>query len=137
MVATTITGMKVMTRDHSTRTLVAWSAVLGFIFTIPPALFTWRWPTGVDLALLCGMGVFGLLTQAFYIKGMAEGEAAVMAPLDYTRLIFAIVLGYSLFGDIPNAMTMAGAAVVIGSTLYITIRENRLGLQKEPAQRAD
>ena len=37
--------MKVMTRDHTTLTLMAWSAVLGFVLAIPPALFVWRWPT--------------------------------------------------------------------------------------------
>jgi drug/metabolite transporter (DMT)-like permease len=137
IVATTITGMKVMTRDHSTTTLIAWSAVLGFVFTIPPALFDWRWPTLLDLTLLAGMGIFGLLTQAFYIKGMSEGDAAVMAPLDYTRLVFAIVLGYLLFQDVPNAMTLVGAAIVILSTLYITVRESRLGLRKPPPERVE
>jgi drug/metabolite transporter (DMT)-like permease len=137
LVAITITGMKVMTRDHSATTLVAWSAVLGFVLTIPPALLVWRWPAPVDLALLAAMGVFGLFTQACYIKGMSYGDAAVMAPLDYTRLVFAAILGYALFGDIPDATIMMGAAVVIASTLYITFRESRLGVQKVAPERAD
>lgn len=137
LVATTITGMKVMTRDHSTTTLVAWSAVLGFLFTLPPAILNWRWPTAVDLGLLAAMGVFGLFTQACYIKGMSYGDAAVMAPLDYTRLVFAAILGYVLFGDVPDIVIMTGAAIVIASTLYITFRESRLGLQKVSPERAD
>jgi S-adenosylmethionine uptake transporter len=48
-------------------------------------------------------------------------------------LIFALVLGYALFGDVPNAVTMLGAAIVIGSTLYITLRELKLGAVKAPA----
>lgn len=126
LVATTITGMKLMTRDHSTTTLVAWSAVLGFLFTIPPAIAFWRWPSAVDLLLLAAMGVFGLLTQACYIKGMSYGDAAVLAPLDYTRLVFAAIAGYLLFGDVPGTLVLIGAAVVISSTLYITLREHRL-----------
>lgn len=137
LAATTITGMKVMTRDHSTTTLLAWSAVLGFLFTIPPALLVWRWPAMLDLGLLAAMGAFGLLTQTCYIKGMSYGDAAVMAPLDYTRLVFAAVLGYALFGDIPSSLIMIGAAIVIASTLYITLRESRLGLQKIAPERAD
>ena len=129
--------MKVMTRDHTTTTLMAWSAVLGFILAIPPALFVWRWPTTNDLLLLAAMGVLGTITQACYIKGMAEGDAAAMAPIDYTRLVFAIVLGYLLFGDVPNSVTMAGAAIVIGSTLYITIRESRIGVPKTTPDRAE
>lgn len=137
LVATTVTGMKIMTRDHSTTTLMAWSATLGFILAVPPAFFVWRWPTGVDLALLAAMGGLGTITQVCYIKGMAEGDAAVMAPVDYTRLVFAILFGFVLFGDVPNASTMLGATVVIGSTLYITVRESRLGVPKTTPERAD
>jgi drug/metabolite transporter (DMT)-like permease len=133
--AFTIAGMKVLTRDHSTLVLMAWSSALGFLFSIPPALFVWRWPTAVDLALLAAMGVLGTITQAMYIKGMALGDAAVMAPLDYTRLIFAVVLGFIAFGEIPNAMTMLGALVIIASTVYITFRESRLGRPKPPPAR--
>ena len=80
------------------------------------------------------MGVLGAITQACYIKGMGIGDAAAMAPVDYTRLVFAIILGYALFGDVPNAVTMIGAAVVIGSTLYITVREVKLGARTVPAK---
>ena len=129
LVAMTVTGVKVMSRDHTTMTLMSWSAVLGFILTIPPALFVWRWPSGVDLLLLIAMGVLGIVTQACYINGMARGDAAVMAPIDYIRLVFAIVLGYVLFGDVPNALTLLGAAIIVVSTVYITFREARLGKQ--------
>ena len=133
MFAMTITGMKVMTRDHSTTTLLVWAGTLGVIMSLPPALFVWRWPSTVDFLLLSAMGVLGMITQACYIKGMALGDAAAMAPIDYTRLVFAIALGYALFGDIPNAITMIGAGVVIASTLYITFREVKQGAKKAPA----
>ena len=135
--ALTVTGMKFMTRDHTTTTLMAWSAVLGFVLTIPPALFVWRWPSWPDLMLLAAMGVLGTITQACYIKGMAEGDAGVMAPVDYTRLVFAIIFGYLFFADIPNSLTLLGAAIIIASTLYITIRESRLGIPKTPPARTE
>lgn len=137
LVAATVAGMKVMTRDHTTTTLMAWSATLGFILAIPPALFVWRWPSAIDLMLLAAMGVLGTITQACYIRGMTEGDAAVMAPVDYTRLVFAAVLGYALFGDVPDALTMTGAAVIIASTVYITLRESRLGGPKTVPERAE
>jgi drug/metabolite transporter (DMT)-like permease len=135
--AFTVTGMKVMTRDHSTLTLMAWSAVLGFVLAIPAALFAWRWPTLGDFGLLCAMGVLGTITQACYINGMAEGDAAAMAPIDYTRLVFAVILGYVLFHDVPNAMTMLGAGIVMASTIYITLREARLGKPEPPPERVE
>ena len=123
--ALTITGMKVMTRDHKTITLLAWAAVLGLVFALPPALLVWRWPSPVDLALLAAMGVLGVVTQACYIKGMQIGDAGAMAPIDYTRLVFAVLFGLAFFHDIPTFVTMIGAAIVVGSTLIITWHEQR------------
>jgi drug/metabolite transporter (DMT)-like permease len=124
--ALTITGMKVMTRDHSPFTLLVYAAVLGLVFSLPPALFVWRWPSLPDLGLLAAMGVIGTLTQGCYIKGMEAGEAAVMAPIDYTRLVFAVAAGFVLFHETPRATTLIGSAVVIAATLFISIREHQL-----------
>ncbi len=132
--AMTITGMKVMTRDHSVTVLMVWSAVLGFVLSIPLAVTEWRWPDPVDLALLAAMGVLGLVTQVCYIKGMALGDAAAMAPIDYTRLVFAILFGLVLFHEIPNLVTMLGALVVIGSTLVITLRDLHSKQQPPPVR---
>lgn len=137
LIALTVTGMKVMTRDHTTMTLMAWSAVLGFLLTIPGALVAWRTPSLPDLLLLSCLGILGLVNQACYIKGMAEGDAMVMAPIDYTRLVFAIILGYALFREVPNSVTMLGAGIIIVSTLYISWREAQLGQPKPEAQRAE
>jgi drug/metabolite transporter (DMT)-like permease len=123
--ALTITGMKVMTRDHSPFVLLVYAAVLGLVFAIPPALFVWRWPTWPDLALLAAMGVIGTLTQGAYIKGMEAGEAAVMAPIDYTRLVFAVGAGFLLFHEVPRRATLVGAAIVVVSTLFISWREHQ------------
>lgn len=133
--ALTITGMKVMTRDHSPFVLLVYAAVLGLIFAIPPALFVWRWPSWPDLALLAAMGVIGTLTQGAYIKGMEAGEAAVMAPIDYTRLVFAVGAGLLLFHEVPKPATLVGAAIVVASTLFISWREHQLA-QRAQAQSA-
>ncbi|HEY2658551.1 MAG TPA: DMT family transporter [Caulobacteraceae bacterium] len=127
--ALTVTGMKVMTRDHSPFTLLVWAAFLGLIFAFPPALFSWRWPHLLDLLLLAIMGVLGVATQACYIKGMQIGDAAAMAPVDYTRLVFAVGAGLVLFHEVPGARTVAGAAIVVGATLVITLREHHQALK--------
>lgn len=134
--ALTITGMKVMTRDHRPFVLLVYAAFLGLIFAIPPALFVWRWPTWPDLGLLAAMGVLGTLTQGAYIKGMEAGEAAVMAPIDYTRLVFAVGAGLLLFHEVPKPATLAGAAIVVASTLFISWREHLLAqrAKAQPAQ---
>lgn len=130
--ATTITGMKIMTRDNSVLVLTTWSAVLGLLLAAPVAAFEWQWPTWPDLALLSIMGVAGLVAQSCYIKGMAIGDTTAMAPIDYSRLLFALIVGFVLFQDVPDPLAMAGAAIVIASTLFITFREARLKLPKRP-----
>lgn len=121
--ALTITGMKVMTRDHAPTVLLVWSATLGLVLAIPGAFIAWRWPALPDLGLLALMGVMGTVTQACYIRGMAVGDAAAMAPIDYIRLVFTTAAGFFLFHELPGVWTIAGASVVVASTLFITWRE--------------
>jgi drug/metabolite transporter (DMT)-like permease len=124
--AFTVTGMKVLTRDHSPMVLLVWSAVLGLLFAIPGAMFTWRVPEPKDFALLCLMGVIATANQACYIKGMQLGDAAAMAPIDYTRLVFTAAAGFLLFHEVPGKWTIAGAGIVVAATLFITLREQQL-----------
>ncbi len=112
--------------------LTTWSAVLGLLLAAPVAAFEWQWQTWPDLALLSIMGVAGLVAQSCYIKGMAIGDTTAMAPIDYSRLLFALIVGFVLFQDVPDPLAMVGAAIVIASTLFITFREARLKLPKRP-----
>lgn len=130
----TVTGLKALTRDHPPSTLLYWSAALGFLFALPFALFSWRWPTPGDLALLCLMGVIALVNQACYIKGMQAADAAAMAPIDYTRLVFSAAAGYLIFHEVPGGLTLLGASVVIASTLYITWREHVIVMRARAAE---
>jgi drug/metabolite transporter (DMT)-like permease len=72
------------------------------------------------------MGVMGTATQGLYIKGMQIGDAAAMAPIDYVRLVFTAAAGFFLFHEVPGPWTLAGAGVVVLSTLFITWREQQL-----------
>lgn len=117
-----IISIKSMTRDHSYLALLTWSALLGTLFTAPFAAMNWTTPGPEDAILLALMGALGVVTQACYIRGMALGEAGVMAPLDYVRILFTITLGYFLFGELPGANTYAGSAIIIATALYITLR---------------
>jgi len=57
---------------------------------------------------------------------MQLGDAAAMAPMDYTRLVFSALVGIAVFQEVPGIWTIAGALVVVASTLYITWREHQL-----------
>lgn len=126
-------SVKAMSRDHSTLALLTWSALLGAVFTAPFAAMTWRTPTGIDLVLLVVMGILGVVTQACYIRGMSLGEAGLMAPIDYVRIIFTTALGYAIFGQWPLPGTYVGAVIIIGAALYVTLNGRRRDQAREAA----
>lgn len=126
LLALSILGIKSISHDTSPTVMMVWSAGLGLIFSIPGAMLTWRVPAPADLALLSLMGMLASATLAFYIKGIQIGDAAAMAPVDYSRLVLAVLFGFVLFGELPSLWTVAGALVVVASTLLITWREHHV-----------
>lgn len=70
--------------------------------------------------------VFGICGYAALTAAMRTGEIAVVTPFRYTRLLFALVLGFVVFGERPDAMTLAGSAVIVGSGLYTLLRARRV-----------
>lgn len=72
----------------------------------------------LSAALVCGIGGYWAITAA-----MRAGEVSLIAPFRYSRLVFGLVLGVTVFGERPDAFTLAGAALVIGSGLYSFARE--------------
>lgn len=121
--AGTITGVKCLTKDLSASSILVWSSIIGEILCLPFALADWRWPSVGDLIPLFLIGLLSAANQVLFIKGMAVGEAAVLAPIDYARLVLSIIAGLVVFGELPDAYTYLGAGVIVASTLYITNRE--------------
>ena len=83
------------------------------------ALQGWQPPTAKQLLLLAAAAVF--LSAGYYlvITGMRAGEMSVIAPFRYTGLLFALVLGWAVWGDVPNALAWAGIALLVGAGLYV------------------
>jgi drug/metabolite transporter (DMT)-like permease len=121
--AAVIICMKFLSRDHRLSTVMAWSAGVGLIFSLIPAIPVWSWPTQIDLCLLLAMGVLGVAVQATYLKGLSIGEAAAITPVDYSRLLMVVVIGWALFDEVPAVATLIGAAVVICATLVLSWHE--------------
>jgi drug/metabolite transporter (DMT)-like permease len=125
--ALAIVTVKDMTRDHHPMTLVVWSNALVALFALPFAIPFWSWPSWNDLMWLALMGASGVGAQTCYIRALAVGEASAVAPMDYVRLPLSVAAGWFLFQERPDALTLAGAAVLIISTLIITWREAKRG----------
>ena len=89
---------------------------------IPASLF-WQWPSVEQYILLFIMGGVGVTAHSCFIRAYAIGEASALAPLDYTRIIFATIAGFLVFATIPTWQTILGAVIIAASSLYITLRE--------------
>lgn len=96
---------------------------LAGLATLP---FGWLWPTPFQLLILIGSGVIGGLAHLFLTASYHHAPASLVAPLDYTTMIWAYVLGYVLFGELPTIYVYIGAVVVAGSGSYVIWRERQL-----------
>jgi drug/metabolite transporter (DMT)-like permease len=100
--------------------------IVSSLAALPLAVLVWRAPTPTEYGLLIAIGVLGVLAQTCWIRAFRAGEASAVAPFDYTRLIFAAAFGFALFAETLDGWTVAGAAVIVGSTVYIARREAQL-----------
>lgn len=124
--AITILIKKLSTTERPESLLFYFGAVSSLV-ALGPALMVWRAPTPTELAFLMAIGALGAAGQYFMIRGYRIGETTALLPFDYTRLLFAGAIGYLVFAELPDIWTVSGALIVVAATLYIGIREARLG----------
>ncbi|MBU1827856.1 MAG: DMT family transporter, partial [Alphaproteobacteria bacterium] len=105
--------------------------VTGFAALIPSGaiLLLWRgaWvmPSLVDLAFLSVAVVVGVIAYTGITMAMRMGELSVVTPFRYVRLLFAMILGALVFGERPDAMELAGGAVIVGAGVLLMISSRR------------
>lgn len=128
-----IVTVKDLTRDHSTLTLVLWTNGFTTLAGIPFAFVGWLQPGWLDFLLLVLLGLFGVGAQSCYVRALATGDASLLGLMDYVRLPLAMIMGLYFFAERPDAATLVGAAIVIGSTVYITWRESFRAPEKATA----
>lgn len=103
--------------------LVIASMIMPFSTIVMPR----DWFDGFLFAIL---GALGLLGHFFVVKAVQWGRASIVAPVGYLELVGATFMGWLVFGNFPDALTWAGAAVIVASGLYITYREHRLQIER-------
>ncbi len=89
------------------------------IIFLGPAIWLWQAPVGLEWILLGLIGVLSTVALIGFVRGFSVGEANAVGPIEYVRLIFAALIGYVFFSEIPTLWTMAGALVIVASALYI------------------
>jgi drug/metabolite transporter (DMT)-like permease len=122
---------RMLGRDDGFWTTFLYSAGLGAILSTLYVPFVWTTPSWADAWTLLGMAAIGTLGQLVLIAAFSTAQASALAPFTYFGLIVAALLGYLVFGDLPDAATVLGAGVIVGSGLYVWHRE-RLRAAAQP-----
>lgn len=114
---------KVLGRVERTDTIMLYTGWVGLALTsfIGPAQWTTPDPTG--WTLLVAAGVLGVSAHLLLIKALSIAEASVMQPFNYSLLVWATIVGFLVFAELPDAWTILGAAVIVLSGLYAWWRE--------------
>jgi S-adenosylmethionine uptake transporter len=122
-VAASIIMVKILSRTEPTSLIVAYMGIYLVPMSLVPALFVWTTPTGTDWLWLIFIGAVATFGQLAITSAYAAAEATVVLPFDYTRLLFAALIGFVAFGEVPDTWTWLGAAVIAASAIYIAHRE--------------
>jgi drug/metabolite transporter (DMT)-like permease len=119
-----------LTASETTSSIVLYFSVICAIAGLATLPFGWHAPTNSEFAALIALGVFGGLAHIFLTESYRYASASVVAPFDYTSMLWAFVLGYAVFGEVPTALVFIGAAIVAGAGLFVIFRERQLGLRR-------
>ena len=106
---------------------------IGGLMTLP---FGWIVPNGPQLAALIALGLLGGFSHILLTESYRYAPASLLAPLDYTALLWAFIIGYWFFDELPTATVYIGAAIVAGSGLFVIWRERQIGLERAKARAA-
>lgn len=128
---------RVLANADSIQTTIAYTALTGSAVLTVPLAFVWEWPaSGQEVALLCGIAVLAALGEICVIKALVLANAVVVAPLQYTLIIWVTFYGFFVFGDFPDLWTWVGAAIIVASGLYTFWRETRITRDSEKLDQA-
>jgi drug/metabolite transporter (DMT)-like permease len=117
--------IKRLATSEPTRVIMFYYAFWNAVFALIPAILLWVTPTWSELVLLTAVGFLGISGQGLITHGLALGEATVLVPLDYSRIVYSAVLGFLLFGELPGPWSFAGMALIVASSLYLVLTEKK------------
>ncbi len=121
--------IKVLGRTESALTITIYMVLLMAPLSLIPAAFVWRWPVGQEWLWLIAIGALGSFAQMTMTQGLKEGETHVLMPLDFFKLIWAAIIGFLAFGEIPDMYVWLGGVMIFAGATYIATRESRLNKQ--------
>jgi drug/metabolite transporter (DMT)-like permease len=129
-----MTQVRHMSATETTASLVFYYSVIASLVSLTTLYWGWIVPSWDQLAVLIGLGICGGIAQILMTESFRYAAASVLAPFSYVSMIWAVMIGFLWFGEVPELIVLAGAIIVIGSGLFVIWRERRLGIEHKRAQ---
>ncbi len=122
----TLIVIKLLSRTESSITITAYMNLLLAILAFVPALYVWTMPSWEGWIWLMVIAISGTVAQVGLAQSLKEADASTVMPLDFLKLIWVAILGYLLFAETVDFFTWIGAAIVLGSSVYLAYRETQI-----------
>ena len=121
--ACTLIMTRMMSGTERVVTTMTYSSIVGLVMLSALVPSVWVTPSWHDIALGVFIGVASTAGQWIVVLAFRYADASVLAPFSYTQLLWVSVLGFLIFGEIPDVYTVTGAAFIVASGLYTAHRE--------------
>ncbi|MEO9819146.1 MAG: DMT family transporter [Paracoccaceae bacterium] len=126
--------IRTLVKTEDTAAIVFYFSLTATVLSLATVPFGWVWPSAHVLALLIGAGLVGGVAQILVTSSYRFGGASMLAPFDYSSMIFAALIGYVLFAELPTREIILGSVLVIAGGFLIMWRERQLGLERGKAR---
>ena len=124
--ATAVSSVKALTSTESTATLLSYQAIFVGLLVAIPSFFVWKTPDMAGLTVLIAIGVVSIVAQWLGVQAYRAGEVSVVTGMEYTKLIYASLIGIVVFSEWPDSKTLVGAAIIIAASAFTVWRESKV-----------
>jgi drug/metabolite transporter (DMT)-like permease len=120
-----------LAQSESTSSIVFYFSLICAVAGLATWPFGWVQPTPVEWVALLSIGLLGGAGHILLTESYRYAPASTLAPFDYTSMIWALMLGYAFFGEVPTVMIVVGSAIIAAAGLFVIWRERQLGLARK------
>jgi len=122
-----------LTKSETTSSIVFYFSLICALSGLVTLPFGWITPTGSEFVVLIAIGFLGGMGHILLTESYRHASASMVAPFDYTSMIWALVLGYAMFGEKPTVMIVLGSFIIAAAGLFVIWREHQLALARRRA----